>query len=156
MAAGFHFAGAEGQLLPDLELAGDPGQAGFAHQFGAGAGHRAFVGARPAQVELFGHDQVEQRVAEEFQALVVRAARAAVGQGLPQQARVGEPVPAERIAGIAVVHSRDWLVRRSEAWNLPTTSRLPISGLRTSYCTLISQPPSLRSISTLSGFTFSA
>jgi hypothetical protein len=130
VAAGLHLAGTEREPFAHFKAARERCQRGFAYQFGAGPGHRAFVGLRPAQVQLLGDDQVEQRVTEELEALVVRAAGAAVAECLPQQRRVGEAMAAERVAGRG--QSAPLLVSASDVENLPTTSRLAISGLRTS------------------------
>ena len=73
-----------------LQRARDGRQRGFAHQLGAGAGQRALVGLGPVHVQRFGDDQVDQRVAEELQALVVGRPGAAVGQRLRKQVRPGK------------------------------------------------------------------
>ena len=85
----------------------------------------AFVGLRPVLVERLGDEQVDQCIAEELEALVVRSACAAVGQGLRQQV-----LSRESISQIA--HPPAVRVRIFSAWNFPTTSRLAINGLRVS------------------------
>ena len=97
VAARLHLARAELEHGPDIEPAGDPGQGGFAYQFGPGPGQRALVGARPALEQHLGHHQPQQGVAEELQPLVVRRPGAAMGQRPGQQARVGKAM-AERIS----------------------------------------------------------
>ncbi len=95
MAAGFHLARAQDQRAAQVQAARDRRQRRFAHQLGAGAGQCAFVGLGPARVQRFGDDQPDQRIAQEFQALVVRRAGAAMGQGLLEQARVREGMATE-------------------------------------------------------------
>jgi hypothetical protein len=89
------------------------------HQFGARTRQRALFGLRPVPVKRLGDELVDQRVAEELQAFVVRAAGAAMGQRLPQQARVGEVM-----AGNVSMRSGRGATPHFLALNLPTTSRL--------------------------------
>src|SRR3546814_2086794 len=56
----FRSAGAEDQLRPQVQRAGDGRQRGFAHQFGARPGQRALVGLRPAPVQRLGDDQANR------------------------------------------------------------------------------------------------
>ena len=95
MAAGFHLARAQDQFFAQLHVPRDAGQRGFAHEFGARTRERAFVGLGPMRIEGFGDDQVDERVAEEFQPLVVDRCGAAVGERLDEQAGVGEFDPGQ-------------------------------------------------------------
>ena len=97
MPARLHLARPQHEPLADLQPPGHGRQRRFAHELGAGAGERAFVGLGPARVQGFGHDQAKHRVAEELQPFVVRRAGAAVGQRLGQQGRRGEDVPGEPV-----------------------------------------------------------
>jgi hypothetical protein len=92
MAAALHLATAQVQSLGERLLARALGQRDAADQAGAQARHLAFVGARVQLEDQFGDDQIEQAVAEELQPLVVRLAGTAMGERLPQQARVVERV----------------------------------------------------------------
>ena len=125
------FARSERDVLAELEFARERRQRRLAYQLGARARQRAFVGACGQRcVKRFGDHQVDQRIAEEFEALVVRCARAAMGQGLREQARIGETRgrEARRTADFSqpvTASVRSWV-----ASNLPTTSRLLMIGLR--------------------------
>ena len=82
MAARFHFTRAQCQARAEIQVARDHGQRGLAHRFGAGPGKCAFVGLGQALEQHCGHQQVDDASAQEFQALVVWSAGAAMGQGL--------------------------------------------------------------------------
>ncbi|KAG1247601.1 hypothetical protein G6F68_014133 [Rhizopus microsporus] len=90
MTAGLHFARAQRQPLAQFQAAPEHRQRAFTHQLGAGTGHRAFVGLRPAPVQRLGRHHVDDAVAEELQALVVRRTRTAMGQRLLEQGRIAE------------------------------------------------------------------
>src|SRR3546814_275064 len=71
---------------------------GLAYQRGAGTGQRALIGTRPAQIQRFGRNAVEQGIAEEFLPLVMPTASAAMGQRLFEQRRIGELVASNRVS----------------------------------------------------------
>ena len=79
-AAGFQLAGAELQLIPQANGGGDFGQGLGAHDTGAETAQIAFGSVGESQVEVAGDREIQYRVAEEFEALVVTARSAAVGQ----------------------------------------------------------------------------
>jgi hypothetical protein len=82
-------------------------QAVLAHQVGADARQVTLVGAREALVQQAGHRQVEHGVAEEFEALVVLGAAAAVGERTQQQARLLEPMTEPLLQGVeSGIHQR--------------------------------------------------
>ena len=70
-AAALELAGAQVQRIAELDVARDRGQRRAVDQRGAQARHLAFVGARVLLEEELGDDQVDQRVAEEFEPFVV-------------------------------------------------------------------------------------
>ena len=92
MTAALQFPRPELDQFAEAQASGDGGQGRLPHQAGAGPGQRALVRLRPALVQRFGDDQVDQRVAEEFHSLVVRNPDAAMAQGLAQQIGVLERV----------------------------------------------------------------
>ena len=77
-ATALGFAIREAQHLGQTQIERQAVQAVFAHQVGADAGQVALVGAGIALVQQAGDSQAQHRVAQEFQALVVVAAEAAV------------------------------------------------------------------------------
>ena len=91
-AAAARFAFAEAQQLGQAELQRGAVQAVLAHEMGANAGQVALVGAAEAVEQQARDDQAQDRVAEEFEALVVVGAEAAVGQRPLQEAGVGKAV----------------------------------------------------------------
>jgi hypothetical protein len=97
VAAALELARAELEHRAQVEPAREFGQGGLAHQAGAGAGQLPLVGLGPACMQGLGHDQVDQGVAQELQALVVGRPDAAMSQRLAQQGRVGESV-ADRVS----------------------------------------------------------
>ena len=126
VAAALHFPRPQLEPVAQLQAARQFGQRGLAHQAGTGPGQRPLVGLGPTLVQRLGDDQVDQGVTEEFQAFVVRRSGAAVPEGLLQQFRFAETVT-ERVG--------HWLgrpLRSTVLSNLPTTSRLPNIGTRTS------------------------
>ncbi len=78
-------AAAQAQHFTQPEAAGDHGQRLFPHQHGAHPRQIAFCRLRQAQEYRLADDEVEQRVAEELEALVVVAAGASVGERALQQ-----------------------------------------------------------------------
>lgn len=71
-AAGGFFAAGKDEVFAKSEAFGLGGEGAAVDHLGAGFGERAFADAGEAGVEFAGEDEAEDRVAEEFQALVVR------------------------------------------------------------------------------------
>ena len=96
--AGILLAPSEHQKAAEIELEGDLGQGLAAHQPRMPLGQRALALARKAGHQQVGDREGEHAIAEELQALVAALAtapvggRAAVGQSLAQQRRIGEAV----------------------------------------------------------------
>ncbi len=70
-ATGGFFAGAEAQAGVELEVAGEAGEEDAVGEGGAAAAELAFAVGGVEAVERFGEDELEDGVAEEFEALVV-------------------------------------------------------------------------------------
>lgn len=77
---------AEDDMLPQVQPAGLTGKRGPVHQLGARLGKRAFTELGKAGVQLAGDHELDDGVAEKFEALVVVLAAA----GLVSEGRVGE------------------------------------------------------------------
>ncbi len=83
------------------------GQGLLVHQAGPQAAEVALLQSRMAAVEGLGHAGVDERIAQEFQAFIVVAADATVGERELQQARVRETV-SERPLQRGAVSGQCW------------------------------------------------
>jgi hypothetical protein len=92
-AAALELALAQPQPLAQAQLARDLEERRLVHEPGAQPREIAFGKLRETLVEERGDDAVEEAVAEELQALVVRSAEAAVRDRLAREIRRGEAVP---------------------------------------------------------------
>jgi hypothetical protein len=98
-AARLLLALAEHHPLADAELAGDLAQAGLAHDLGAGHAELAFPELRIPRHQLVAHDQVEDRVAQELEPLIVEmlplffVGNARVSEGLSQETGITKLIP---------------------------------------------------------------
>ncbi len=92
-AARLQFAAAESQLVAEVEFAADRRERRTAHERGAEPAEVAFGGVRERAEREQRDREVEDRVAEEFEALVVRAAGAAVGQRCLEQPGITKAIP---------------------------------------------------------------
>ena len=72
------FAGAHDEVGTRIEGSCDLGEGGATYEGSARAGEVAFGEGAVAPIELVGDDPAEERVAEEFEALVVQEAFAGV------------------------------------------------------------------------------
>jgi hypothetical protein len=88
--AALQLALAQAQPVAEAQSGCDLGKRRLVHERGAKPREVAFGKLREALVEERGDGAVEQAVAEEFEALVVDGAVAAVGEGLPGEAGIGE------------------------------------------------------------------
>ena len=91
-AAAARLALAEAERLGQAELERGAIEAVFADEVGANARQVALVGVAEAVEQQARDDQAEDGVAEEFEALVVVGAVAAMGERSFQERRVGEAV----------------------------------------------------------------
>ena len=89
-AAAAGFPGAELDRFAEVDLPGDQGQRGPAHDLGPHDCQVALVGLRVGVPGQLGDEEAKQRVAEEFEPLVVLPVGAAVGQGEFGEGRVAE------------------------------------------------------------------
>ena len=78
------------------EASGEPGQGFSFDQGGAQAAQLSLVGSGETLIQAFADKQGEHRVSQEFQALVIGLAGAAVGERGAQQCRVAETVAETR------------------------------------------------------------
>src|SRR6056297_837182 len=88
----FPFPHAESEVLPDVEFSRQLGQGTVADQTRSQATQITFGGLGTAFEQQLCDHEIQQAVAEELKALVMARAEAAVGQGLLQQPRIGEPI----------------------------------------------------------------
>src|SRR5690606_26069967 len=88
----FQFARAQPQVITQLETLGQCRQRRALHQACAQAGKLSFPGLRKALEQRLGSNEVENRVAEKFQAFVVAPPQATVGQCQNQQVLILETV----------------------------------------------------------------
>jgi hypothetical protein len=72
---------------------GDLGKRLLTNQTGAKPRQPALVNPRKALVQQTRDNAIQDAIAQEFEALVVRAAMTTVRQGLTQKLRIGEGVP---------------------------------------------------------------
>ena len=86
------FALAETQIGAEIQIDGNSMQALLAHEIGTQARHFSLADVAEAFEERNGNDAIENRVPEEFEALVVRRSGAAVGQCLREQVRAREAI----------------------------------------------------------------
>ena len=91
-AAAPEFAPAETQIGAEFQIRGNSMQALLAHEVGTQARHFSLADVAKALEERDGDDAIENRVPEEFEALIVRRSGAAVGQCLLDQFRTREAV----------------------------------------------------------------
>ncbi len=96
-AAALELARAQMETITDFRGARDFRERCAVDKGCAQAGHRALVGARMAFVDEFGNEQVEQCVAEEFQAFVIGMPDAAMGQRPVEQLRIAKTVTEYRV-----------------------------------------------------------
>ncbi len=101
------------------EREGSAVQAVLAHEVRPHAGQVALVGAGEPLVEQGGDGSLEDGVAEEFEALVVVRAEAAVRERAGQQAGLGEAVAEPLLEGVeSGIHGTGWVGQ-------PVTSSCP-------------------------------
>ena len=77
-------------MVAEFELARDLGERAFAHDPGPQTGQIAFRHFGSRSVKQFCNHHVENRIAEEFEPLVVGMAAAAMTQRQIKQCRLGE------------------------------------------------------------------
>ena len=105
-AAAARLAFGQAQHVGQAELQRGAVQAVFAHEVGAHAREVAFVGAAEALEQEARDRQVEHRVAEELEALVVVGAEAAVRERAVQQRLFREAVAEALLQGVeAGIHA---------------------------------------------------
>ena len=102
-AAALQFPLTEPEVVPEREIRCQLVKALFAHEARAQARKLALPQGLESRVQLGGDDAVEDAVAEELQALVVRSAVAAVRQRLLEQPGIPEAV-AQRVLQAVVLH----------------------------------------------------
>ena len=100
-AAALQLTAAEPQLLAEPQPARDRGQRAAAHQRRPVAAQVALVGVRVLAKQQHRDGEVEHRVAEELEPLVVALAGAAVRERRVEQRRVAESVPEARLGPFA-------------------------------------------------------
>ena len=88
----------------------------------------AFVGPGEALEQKARDDQAEDRIAQEFEALVVVGPRTAMGQGAVQETSVGEAVPNALLqGGNAEFHGSMTKARRARGPGGPSPKSGPMS-----------------------------
>src|SRR5690606_18740535 len=132
VAAALQLARPQAQVIAQAEAAGQHGQGLALDQARAQARQLAFAGLREALEQRLAGDEVEDGVAEEFQALVVAPGEAAMGEGQEQQLLVLKGV--SELALKAIEWGVHWTLTRNSLSKRTTRSRLPIRGSRFSYC----------------------
>lgn len=89
-AAGAFFAAPEAEVGAEAEGSGDAGEGGFVGQAGADFGEASFVPGGLRQEEVFGGDEAEGGVAEEFEPLVVGGGVGGMLGGVGRMGQGGE------------------------------------------------------------------
>src|SRR5690606_872740 len=132
MAAAFHFAGTQSQVFAQLQFARELSQRLALDQRRAHAGEVAFAGIGKLREQRFGNNQINDGIAEEFEALVVRAASASMRQRPVEQCAIRKLIAELSIKGWLRIDSAHCTADRLyfSLSNLTTTSRLAISGVR--------------------------
>ena len=92
MAAGFLLTAAEDQEFAETQVGREFRKGSVLDERCAQLAEIPFRRIGPGAKERLGDDEVQYRVAQEFQALVVAAGCTSVGQGLAEQPRIFESI----------------------------------------------------------------
>jgi len=87
--AALELAGAQQNMVAEIQLSCDFSQGTLTHNPRSKAGEIAFRNIGPGNKEQFGHDHVEDRIAEELESFVIWGAAATVGKR--QSQKIGLP-----------------------------------------------------------------
>lgn len=102
------FATPHDQVRAEADLTGEAGERFGAHQMGAGLGEAAFIGIWKAGEKLMTESELEDGIAEEFEALIVEAgalglvAYARMRESLSEESELAEGVAEDALKGFHV------------------------------------------------------
>jgi hypothetical protein len=113
-APAFQLALAQAQVGRQRQALGDVGQGGLLDQVRAHPRQVAFVHFGVLGEQQRGNDEIQHGIPQEFQALVVRHAMAAVGQGPLQQGRIPKAVVQGGLQGFQGGHHSNPPIRLGE------------------------------------------